>query len=241
MSENSVGTNILSYIMQPSSSISPVQRTATTTTTTAPPSSSTTGKFRFGFGFGGRGGRGGRGARKSSHSRSPPTIVMAGSSSTTSVLLTASNAYTPTQMKQILGWSITIAIVIQLMQQFSGINSVFYYSTDTLKKAGLQSPLQLWLGTVLIATANFVAVLIPVQLMDKIGRKTLLLIWCTVCRSVCVVCVGVVGDCVNTLSLSLSLKVRARDFFLPLLQKVCENSKSARFKYHLSKQWSKIR
>ena len=77
-------------------------------------------------------------------------------------------------VKKIIGWSITIAISLQLLQQFSGINSVFYYSDQTLKSAGLTSKMDLWIGNIAIALANLLSVFIPVYLMDKWGRKKLL-------------------------------------------------------------------
>jgi len=70
--------------------------------------------------------------------------------------------------------SICIAMGLQVLQQFSGINSVFFYSNATLMNAGFDSVFELWLGNVAIAVANFLSVLLPVYLMDKWGRKQLL-------------------------------------------------------------------
>eukprot|EP00484_Ammonia_sp_Unknown_P020979 CAMPEP_0197031744 /NCGR_PEP_ID=MMETSP1384-20130603/10649_1 /TAXON_ID=29189 /ORGANISM="Ammonia sp." /LENGTH=748 /DNA_ID=CAMNT_0042461315 /DNA_START=52 /DNA_END=2298 /DNA_ORIENTATION=+ len=78
------------------------------------------------------------------------------------------------QLRRVLAWSISIAIGLQFLQQFSGINSVFYYSNPTLMNAGFTSAFDLWIGNVAIAFANFLSVFIPVFLMDKWGRKTLL-------------------------------------------------------------------
>jgi len=78
------------------------------------------------------------------------------------------------RLRKVIRISICIAMGLQVMQQFSGINSVFYYSNATLMNAGFESVDALWAGNVAIAFANFLSVLLPVYLMDKWGRKTLL-------------------------------------------------------------------
>mmetsp|Transcript_16865 Transcript_16865/g.26828 ORF Transcript_16865/g.26828 Transcript_16865/m.26828 type:complete len:696 (+) Transcript_16865:31-2118(+) len=71
-----------------------------------------------------------------------------------------------------------ITISLQMLQQLSGINSVWYYSSIMLQNAGLTSSIQLWLGNVLLAATNFFGVLIPVKLVEKLGRKLLLYLSC---------------------------------------------------------------
>ena len=78
------------------------------------------------------------------------------------------------RLRKVIRISICIAMGLQILQQFSGINSVFYYSNATLMNAGFDSVDELWAGNVAIAVANFLSVLLPVYLMDKWGRKTLL-------------------------------------------------------------------
>merc|ERR1719204_703420 len=77
-------------------------------------------------------------------------------------------------------WAIIIAIMLMFMQQFSGINAVFFYSSTILKKAGLTSDLALWLGSSGISLANFFAVFIAVATIDHAGRKLLLIISCVI-------------------------------------------------------------
>lgn len=70
---------------------------------------------------------------------------------------------------------LVISLVLQLSQQFSGINAVIYYSTMIFESAGLsQSNAQYaTLGTGVVAVAmTFVSAII----MDKVGRRTLHLI-----------------------------------------------------------------
>ncbi|XP_063157761.1 solute carrier family 2, facilitated glucose transporter member 4 isoform X2 [Candoia aspera] len=66
-----------------------------------------------------------------------------------------------------------IAVVLQLSQQLSGINAVFYYSTDILTKAGLEQPIYATIGT---GVVNTVFTLVSVFLVERAGRRTLHLV-----------------------------------------------------------------
>lgn len=69
---------------------------------------------------------------------------------------------------------LTIAVFIMLASQFSGINVVMYYSTDIFKAATGDSnaafTASVWIGFV-----NLIATFIAIMLVDKAGRKPLLL------------------------------------------------------------------
>ena len=73
-------------------------------------------------------------------------------------------------------WATIIAIALMFMQQFSGINAVFFYSATILNKAGVTSDSAVWLGSLGISIANFFAVFIAVFSIDRAGRKLLLII-----------------------------------------------------------------
>ena len=47
-----------------------------------------------------------------------------------------------------------------------------------LRNAGLKSSFQLWIGNILLAATNFFGVLIPVNLIEKLGRKLLIYLSC---------------------------------------------------------------
>ena len=80
-------------------------------------------------------------------------------------------------------WATILAVVLMLMQQFSGINAVFYYSSTILKNAGLTSDLAIWLGSTAISVANFFSVFIAVFSIDRAGRKLLLILSCIIMGS----------------------------------------------------------
>lgn len=68
--------------------------------------------------------------------------------------------------------SIAMIVFLQFCQQFSGINTVFYYSSLMLKDV-MTSPM---LGTISLALVNVFAIYLALVLMDHVKRKTLLLI-----------------------------------------------------------------
>jgi MFS transporter, SP family, arabinose:H+ symporter len=70
---------------------------------------------------------------------------------------------------------IFLAISIGLFNQLAGINAILYYSNYIFASAGFNQ-LSSSLQTVLIGLMNLLATLLGMSLIDKLGRKTLLLI-----------------------------------------------------------------
>ncbi|GMI84285.1 hypothetical protein like AT1G67300 [Hibiscus trionum] len=64
-----------------------------------------------------------------------------------------------------------IGSILFALQQLSGINAVFYFSSSVFKSAGVPSDIT----NVLIGVANLLGSVIAMVLMDKLGRKMLLL------------------------------------------------------------------
>ena len=67
---------------------------------------------------------------------------------------------------------LTIAVVMQLSQQLSGINAVFYYSTNLFITTGLRDH-EAKYATIGIGTVMVLMTLVSIPLMDRSGRRTL--------------------------------------------------------------------
>lgn len=67
-----------------------------------------------------------------------------------------------------------LGIVLQMIQQFSGINTVIYYAPSIFAMAGFTSSLgQMW-ATVIVGTVNMLTTIIAIMYVDKWGRKPIL-------------------------------------------------------------------
>ena len=69
-----------------------------------------------------------------------------------------------------------ITIGIFFFQQFSGVNTIIYYSPIIFKMAGIVSNTQSVLPAVIIGAVNVLACFLSVLLLDKVGRRKLYLI-----------------------------------------------------------------
>lgn len=65
---------------------------------------------------------------------------------------------------------IMISIMLQLSQQLSGINAVFYYSTGIFKDAGVEEPIYATIGA---GVVNTIFTVVSLFLVEKAGRRTL--------------------------------------------------------------------
>jgi sugar porter (SP) family MFS transporter len=72
-------------------------------------------------------------------------------------------------------YPIFLAIAIGMFNQLSGINAILYYLNDIFARAGFNK-VSGNLQAVLIGFTNLVAVIIAMSVIDRVGRKTLLLV-----------------------------------------------------------------
>ncbi|XP_034409696.1 solute carrier family 2, facilitated glucose transporter member 3 [Cyclopterus lumpus] len=86
---------------------------------------------------------------------------------------------------------IIIAIILQLSQQLSGINAVFYYSTGIFDQAGVTQPIYATIGA---GVVNTVFTVVSLFLVERAGRRTLHLI-------------GLAGMAVFALIMTISLSL----------------------------------
>ncbi|XP_061912648.1 solute carrier family 2, facilitated glucose transporter member 3a [Entelurus aequoreus] len=63
-----------------------------------------------------------------------------------------------------------IAVMLQLSQQLSGINAVFYYSTSIFTSAGVKQPI---IATIGAGIVNTIFTVVSLFLVEKAGRRTL--------------------------------------------------------------------
>jgi sugar porter (SP) family MFS transporter len=68
-----------------------------------------------------------------------------------------------------------IGIALAILQQVTGIQVVLYYTPEIFKQAGLQSS-QAINDTVIVGVINLLFTIIAIKIVDKVGRKPLLLI-----------------------------------------------------------------
>eukprot|EP00617_Octactis_speculum_P010895 CAMPEP_0185785166 /NCGR_PEP_ID=MMETSP1174-20130828/128008_1 /TAXON_ID=35687 /ORGANISM="Dictyocha speculum, Strain CCMP1381" /LENGTH=155 /DNA_ID=CAMNT_0028477127 /DNA_START=72 /DNA_END=536 /DNA_ORIENTATION=+ len=73
-----------------------------------------------------------------------------------------------------LRYRFMLALGLMSLQQFSGINTIMYYGGDILIKAGLSSSLSIQL-TALLAFAQACGIAVSIRLMDKIGRRPVII------------------------------------------------------------------
>ena len=85
------------------------------------------------------------------------------------------DAVAPPLFTKSLRLPIFLAITIGLFNQLSGINAILYYANDIFAAAGL-SRLSTFSQSIYIGLANMVGTVLGMLLIDRIGRKTLLLI-----------------------------------------------------------------
>uniref|UniRef100_A0AAY5EM53 Major facilitator superfamily (MFS) profile domain-containing protein n=1 Tax=Electrophorus electricus TaxID=8005 RepID=A0AAY5EM53_ELEEL len=90
---------------------------------------------------------------------------------------------------QVYRQQLFVALMMHLSQQFSGINAIFYYSTDIFQTAGVAQPVYATIG---VGVVNTVFTLVSVVLVDRAGRRTLML-------------VGLAGMCLCAVGMTVGL------------------------------------
>ena len=80
---------------------------------------------------------------------------------------------TKSVFSRMYSFPLMLAFLIAFFNQLSGINFLLYYAPEILGKAGISNGL---LASILIGFANLVFTIIGMQLIDKLGRRQLLII-----------------------------------------------------------------
>lgn len=72
--------------------------------------------------------------------------------------------------------AVWIGIGLAILQQITGINTIIYYAPDILTRAGYSSAKAAILATVTIGIVNILTTVLAIFLVDRVGRKPLLLV-----------------------------------------------------------------
>ena len=79
-------------------------------------------------------------------------------------------------LKPWLRSALIITVGIFFFQQFSGVNTIIYYSPIIFKMAGIVSNTKSIIPSIIIGTVNVLACLLSVFLLDRVGRRKLFMI-----------------------------------------------------------------
>ncbi|WP_426688330.1 sugar porter family MFS transporter [Rhodanobacter ginsengiterrae] len=75
--------------------------------------------------------------------------------------------------------SVGLGVLLQVMQQFTGMNVVMYYAPRIFRDMGYATTAQMWF-TAIVGLTNVLATFIAIGLVDRLGRKPILYIGFTV-------------------------------------------------------------
>lgn len=78
-------------------------------------------------------------------------------------------------LKKSLRFIVIIGLIIGVLQQITGINAVYFYATSIFKQTGIGSDASFSSG-VLLSTVSVVFTFVAIYLIDRMGRRPLLLI-----------------------------------------------------------------
>jgi SP family galactose:H+ symporter-like MFS transporter len=70
--------------------------------------------------------------------------------------------------------AVFLGVVLQTIQQLTGINVVMYYAPKIFQVAGFETTAEQMWGTVLVGCTNVMATFIAVALVDRVGRKPIM-------------------------------------------------------------------
>ncbi|MBB3108637.1 SP family arabinose:H+ symporter-like MFS transporter [Paenibacillus phyllosphaerae] len=85
--------------------------------------------------------------------------------------------------------ALIVGVVLAVLQQVTGINAVMYYAPEIFKETGAGTNASLY-QTILVGFINFIFTILSLWLIDKVGRKALLLVG-SASMTVCLLVIGI--------------------------------------------------
>lgn len=73
-------------------------------------------------------------------------------------------------------WALIVGVGLAVLQQFVGINTVIYYAPTIFEIAGFKTASTAILATTVVGVVNVLSTVIAIFLVDRLGRRSLLLI-----------------------------------------------------------------
>nr|WP_213651902.1 sugar porter family MFS transporter [Paenibacillus sp. J23TS9] len=89
--------------------------------------------------------------------------------------------------------ALIVGVGLAILQQVTGINAVMYYAPEIFKQTGAGTNAA-FIQTILVGLINFLFTILAIWLIDKVGRKVLLLIG----SSAMTICLAVIGIAFQT-------------------------------------------
>jgi sugar porter (SP) family MFS transporter len=74
-----------------------------------------------------------------------------------------------------LRWALIVGVGLAIFQQLVGVNTVIYYAPTIFEQAGFSSASSAILATSVIGVVNVLATIVAIFLVDRLGRRVLLL------------------------------------------------------------------
>jgi len=84
--------------------------------------------------------------------------------------------------------ALIVGVGLAILQQVTGINAIMYYAPEIFKEAGAGTNASLT-QTILVGAINFLFTILAIWLIDKVGRKALLLVG-SASMTVCLIVIG---------------------------------------------------
>ncbi|KAI9473461.1 MAG: general substrate transporter [Benjaminiella poitrasii] len=83
---------------------------------------------------------------------------------------------------------VLIAMLSQIIQQLGGINVTTYYLTDVMLQAGMNHTMAMLMAAI-DSIVYFIGALLPVVLVERIGRRKIML-WGLIAQTITLICIG---------------------------------------------------